>query len=85
MEAIVGGLLPQLGHEDVERCVFSIVGQVFFYRHMLPALPRLVGRSTLTRAWLRATAEHITDFSLGGMQRIAGDRARRRRGAQVAR
>jgi AcrR family transcriptional regulator len=71
MEVIVAALCPRFGRQQVERCVFSMVGQVFFYRHMLPALPRLLGRSTLSRAWLRATAEHITAFSLGGMQRLA--------------
>jgi len=83
MEAIVGGLLPQLGHEDVERCVFSIVGQVFFYRHMLPALELMIDRHELSAAWLRGAAEHITEFSLGGMQRIAARGRRtapRRRG-----
>jgi hypothetical protein len=63
--------------------VFSIVGQVFFYRHMLPALELMIGPPRAERAWLRDAAEHITEFSLGGMQRIAtrGRRtAPRRRG-----
>jgi hypothetical protein len=78
MEAIVGGLLPGLGREQVERCVFSIVGQVFFYRNMFPALRLMVGQREPTRAWLRAVAAHITEFSLGGMQRVAGQRRRLR-------
>jgi AcrR family transcriptional regulator len=81
MEAIVAGLLPRLGRQQVERCIFSIVGQVFFYRHMFPALPLLFGQRELTRSWLGAVAEHITEFSLGGMQRTA---ARQRR-ARLAR
>ena len=83
MAAIVGGLLPRLGPGDVERCVFSIVGQVFFYRNMLPALVLMIDRRELSPDWMRGVAEHITEFSLGGMQRIAvGGRrpaARRRR------
>jgi len=74
MEAIVAALFPRLSRDAVERCVFSMVGQVLFYRNMLPALPRLIGRSSLSPAWLRATAEHITEFSLGGMQHIAAQR-----------
>lgn len=81
MEAIVAGLLPQLGREAVERCVFSIVGQVLFYRQMLPAVQRLIGLRERTRPWRRATADHIADFSLGGLQSIG----RRRRGARRAR
>ena len=81
LEEIVATLLPRLGREDVERCVFSIVGQVFFYRQMLPALRLMIGRRELTRPWLRATAEHITEFSLGGMQHIAARGRRPRRGA----
>ena len=85
MEEIVAALYPGFGREQVERCVFSMVGQVFFYRNMLPALTRLLGRSRLTGAWLRATAEHITEFSLGGMQRLAAraPAARRRAGRAV--
>jgi len=84
MEAIVGGMLPELGREDVERCVFSIVGQVFFYRNMLPALALMIERDELSAEWMRGAAEHITEFSLGGMQRIAA-RGRARRAARRAR
>jgi hypothetical protein len=78
MEAIVGGLLPSLSREAVERCVFSIVGQIFFYRQQLPTLLHLNGQRELSRAWVRATAEHIAEFSLGGMLRVAAARRRRR-------
>ena len=76
MEAIVSGLLPQLRREQVEHCVFSIVGQVFFYRQMQPALRLMFRRRALDRAWLLGVAAHITEFSLGGMQRIAARGAR---------
>jgi hypothetical protein len=77
MEAIVAGLLPQLGRAAVERCVFSIVAQVLFYRQMLPALQRLIGPRAGTPAWRRVTADHIADFSLGALQHI-GHRCPRR-------
>jgi AcrR family transcriptional regulator len=79
MAALVGGLFPTLGTADVERCVFSIVGQVFFYRQTLPALTAMIGADPLRRTWLRTTAEHIAAFSLGGMQRLAAARRRSRR------
>ena len=81
MEAIVGGLLPKLGSGAIERCVFSIVAQVLFYRQMLPALQRMIGPGIDTRPWQRATAEHIAEFSLGGLRHIG----RRRRGARPTR
>lgn len=77
MEEIIARLLPRLRPEQVQRCVFSIVGQVFFYRYMLPALEHMVGPRALSKAWLRAAAEHIADFSLGGMQRLASSAAAR--------
>ena len=84
MEAIVSSLLPQLGRPEVERCVFSIVGQVFFYRHMQPALRLMMRGRPLTRPWLAAAAAHITEFALGGMERIAA-RSRTRAPARGAR
>jgi hypothetical protein len=85
MAAIVAGLCPRLGPADVERCVFSMVGQVFFYRHMLPMLPLLSARWDTGRAWRQATAEHIVEFSLGGMRRIAAGRRPARGGAAARR
>jgi len=85
LEAIVAALFPRLPRATVERCVFSIVGQVFFYRHMLPALQLMIGEDQLTRAWWRITAEHIAEFSLGGMQRLAGPGRTRRRRARTRR
>lgn len=84
MEAIVSGLFPRLGRDAVSRCVFSIVGQVFFYRHMLPAVHMLFGQPELTRPWLREVADHIVEFSLGGMQRVAA-RSKPRRAARRSR
>jgi AcrR family transcriptional regulator len=84
MEAIVSGLLPRLTAAQVERCVYSIVGQVFFYRHMLPALRHMFGERHLTRGWQHAIADHIAEFSLGGMERSAR-RRQRPRGKEAAR
>jgi len=85
MAAIVAGLRPGLGRDDVERCVFSIVGQVFFYRNMLPALQVMLGRHEFSRAWLRATAEHVAEFSLGGLERVGRPARPRRTGARRVR
>lgn len=79
-EAIIARLAPALPAAAVERCSFSIVGQVFFYRTHLAVLTRSGAAVSLDRAGLAAIADHIATFSLGGMERLA--RARRRARAQ---
>jgi len=68
---VVTGLAPGLDAVAVERCVFSIVGQIFFYRTQLAALPHLSDQPPVTARWIAATADHITAFSLGGMAAAA--------------
>ena len=78
MTQIVAQLAPHLDRETAERCANSITGQALFYRFTMPAMlhmkslraypPRLAGR----------LAEHITEFSLGGLHRLGVRRPRRR-------
>jgi len=82
---LVIGLAPHLDAAAVERCVFSIVGQIFFYRSQLAALPHLSDTPPLTRGWIAATADHITTFSLGGMTAAAAAGARAGRRASPGR
>ncbi len=73
VEDIVAQLAPGLGRRDIERCVFSIMGQALFYRFAMPATLRLWGgRSAYPRGCTRQLAEHITEFSIGGIDRLAG-------------
>src|SRR5436309_9961444 len=74
MREIAAHMEPRLDAESVERCVFSIIGQALFYRFTLPALRLLDGLPARSRGITRDLADHITEFSLGGMER----RARRR-------
>src|ERR1041384_1373603 len=80
MREIAARVEPRLDAESVERCVFSIIGQALFYRFTLPALRMLDGLPTRSRAVTRELADHITEFSLAGMERIAARRARGRQG-----
>ena len=59
--------------------MFSVVGQVFFYRTQLPAFPYLSPHLRLDRAGLAAIAEHIAAFALGGMRALAARRPGRAR------
>jgi AcrR family transcriptional regulator len=78
-EAIIARLEPRLSRTVVERCMFSIVGQVFFYRTQRPTFPHLCPDLRLDRAGLAAIAEHIAAFSLGGMRALAAPRPGRGR------
>jgi AcrR family transcriptional regulator len=78
MEQIVARLAPELDAEAVERCVYGIVGQVFFHRTHLPAMLHMLGRNEVPRDFVADTAAHIAEFSLGGIERIVGARRRLR-------
>jgi AcrR family transcriptional regulator len=79
MREIVAHLEPALDGRALERCVFSITGQALFYRFTMPALLRLLALPAYRPGFGRELADHITEFSLGGMERVAARRARSRR------
>jgi AcrR family transcriptional regulator len=76
-EELIGRLEPTLSRAAVERCMFSIVGQVFFYRTQLPVFPHLSPGLRLDGGGLAAIADHIVTFSLGGMRALRGPRRSR--------
>jgi AcrR family transcriptional regulator len=77
MVAIVARLAPELDRATVDRCVWSIIGQVLFYRTAMPALLRVLDVPAYPRGFSQTLATHITDFSLAGMARLRGRRQRR--------
>jgi hypothetical protein len=79
MATIVARLAPDLVPEAVERCVFSIIGQVLFYRTAMPAMLRLLEVRAYSPGFKSRLAAHITEFSLGGMARLRRGRRRPRR------
>jgi AcrR family transcriptional regulator len=76
MEEIVAHLAPDLRPRDVERCAFSIVGQALFYRFTMPATLNMWGLRAYPRGLAGQVAEHITQFSLGGLERVAQPKRR---------
>jgi TetR/AcrR family transcriptional regulator, regulator of cefoperazone and chloramphenicol sensitivity len=80
IEDIVAHLAPGLPRRDVERCAFSIVAQALFYRFTMPATLKMWGLHQYPRGLARQLAEHITEFSLGGIERLAGQKTRLRHG-----
>ena len=79
LRAIVARLAPSIGRREVDRCCFSIVGQIFFYRQMLPILPLLFDLPALPASFVADCAAHIAAFALdgiGGAERRAAARRR---------
>jgi hypothetical protein len=74
MERLLQRLAPELSPADIERCTRSIVAQVYFYRTHRAALLLLLERDDYPRGFVREVADHITGFSLGGIERLAAQR-----------
>ncbi len=78
MKVVVERLAPGLAQAEVERCIFAVVGQILYYCVSRPALLLMQRRSEYPRGFARQIAEHITEFSLGGLERLAARRTRGR-------
>jgi AcrR family transcriptional regulator len=81
MRGIYRELYPSLPVAEIDRCSFSMVGQVMFYHVMRPAVLRFMGRDEYPRGFGRQLATHILEFSLGGMDRLAERRRKKVRRA----
>jgi AcrR family transcriptional regulator len=79
MQAILSRLAPSLGPRELDRCCFSIVGQLFFYRQMLPILPMLFDVPELPASFVADTAAHVAAFALDGIAAAERRAAARRR------
>jgi TetR/AcrR family transcriptional regulator, regulator of cefoperazone and chloramphenicol sensitivity len=81
LRVLVGNII-QCGPDDPQTrmCVHSVVGQVLQYVQSRPMLERLWPDLDLNDdEQRRAIADHIMEFSLGGMERIAQQKADSRR------
>jgi AcrR family transcriptional regulator len=79
MYDIVAHLAPGLDRASVERCVHSVIGQGLFYRFTRPALLEMLAVDEYPRTLAAEVTDHITEFSLGGLERLAARRGRRAR------
>jgi TetR/AcrR family transcriptional regulator, regulator of cefoperazone and chloramphenicol sensitivity len=82
MEQLVGRLLPGVGRDIITAIVFSIVGQVLFYRFTMPMTLLLRRRTRYPRGFARKTARHITRFSMHAIDGIAADQRKRTAGGR---
>jgi AcrR family transcriptional regulator len=73
MDRLVARLAPELSPDEIEHCTRSLVGQTFFYLTHRAALLLLMDRKRYPRGIEREASQHITAFSLGGLDRLAGE------------
>jgi AcrR family transcriptional regulator len=69
------GILAEILGTDVSdavirRCARSIVGQVLFYHFAKPMLERVFADEQFDASAVDALADHITEFSLGGLKAL---------------
>jgi len=76
---IIAHLRPELSQRQVERVSLSIAGQIHFYRFMMPALLQMLELRSYSQAFLAEMVEHVFQFSLGGMDRLAAETRKGRR------
>jgi AcrR family transcriptional regulator len=76
METMVAHIAPSLPPAQVEWCARSIFGQTFFYLTHRSALLLLFKRAAYAPGFTREIAAHVTEFSLGALDRLSHRRAR---------
>lgn len=79
MYDIVAHLAPGLDRRTVERCVHSVIGQGLFYRFTRPALLEMLALDEYPSTLAAELTDHITEFTLGGLDQLAARRGRRAR------
>jgi hypothetical protein len=79
MEQLVARLIPGAGKETVRQIVFSIIGQVLFYRFTMPVALLLRREAKYPPGFARKTARHISAFSLHGIDGVGAVRRSRTR------
>ena len=67
--------------EVIRRSIFSIIGQVLVYKHAWPAVSRLQPSLTMDAEEVARLSEHITRFSLAGLDAVCTDWQKQHAGA----
>ena len=76
-ERILAALAPGLDAAAIARCTRSVVPQGFFYRSHRAALLRMMGLRAYPAGFVDEVADHIVDFTLGGLEALARSGSRR--------
>ncbi|MFM7737191.1 MAG: CerR family C-terminal domain-containing protein [Alphaproteobacteria bacterium] len=70
-KAILSRLAPGLDEATVERCVFSMMAPVLYHALARPALLLMSGREEFPPDFAAELGNHVTAFSLGGLEQLA--------------
>jgi AcrR family transcriptional regulator len=68
LDAIIQELLPDAGEDQIRLAAASIVAQCLHHRHCRPVMERLFPGQRYGKAELEMLAEHVTRFSLAGLE-----------------
>jgi len=71
LNLVISQLAPNMSPQSIEDCTFSIVGQILYYRYSMPAVLHLKRRKGYPRDLATRLTDHIVEFSLGGLERLA--------------
>ncbi|MBI5014572.1 MAG: CerR family C-terminal domain-containing protein [Deltaproteobacteria bacterium] len=66
---------PGADDDEVRLAARSVLGQCLYYRHAQPILARLHPEERYSPEYIRRLAAHVTAFSLGGIEKLANERA----------
>ncbi len=80
LKDIITLLEPSLDSEAVESCACSIIGQTLFYRTVMAAMLYRKKWEQYPKQFTARTAEHIVEFSLGGLTHLAAEQRKKRHG-----
>jgi AcrR family transcriptional regulator len=73
---VLHDLLGQNASEErIRFCAFSVVGQCLFYRHCQHTIPLMAPEQKFGPAEIERIAEHITAFTLAGIQSYCNERS----------
>ena len=81
LDILSGMLGPQADREEIMRCQISVIGQCFHYAMARPIVSRLTGLDYAKADMIDNLADHITHFSLAGIEATRRRIAARRQAA----
>ena len=68
---IIAELLPEIGHRRLLLVLFSVMGQILFYRQNRPVVELIFGKDAVDALDVEMVIDHVTRFTLGALgQRI---------------
>ena len=64
---IIAELLPEIGHRRLLLVLFSVMGQILFYRQNRPVVELIFGKDAVDALDVEMVIDHVTRFTLGAL------------------